>query len=154
MLPRLNLPLRHAQGLGKELEEKIAYICVVWESGSGSRYQSLKLSGPAVRFPIIAASITMVAPGSATVEQMLDFALRGLEVRRRKPPSGEIMTPASNHATTGEGKTSSIPSGLRKDWTVAEALALYALPFNDLLFQAQSIHRAHFDPNRVQLAAS
>ena len=62
------------------------------------------------------------------------------------------MTPASNHATTGEGKASSIPSGLRKDWTVAEALALYALPFNDLLFKAQSIHRAHFDPNRVQLS--
>jgi biotin synthase len=83
---------------------------------------------------------------------MLDFALRGLEVRRRKPPSGEIMTPATNHATTGEGKASSIPSGLRKDWTVAEALALYVLPFNDLLFKAQSIHRAHFDPNRVQLS--
>ena len=35
---------------------------------------------------------------------------------------------------------------------MAEALALYALPFNDLLFKAQSIHRAHFDPNRVQLS--
>ena len=63
------------------------------------------------------------------------------------------MTPATSHAeTTGEGKSSSIPSGLRKDWTVAEALALYALPFNDLLFKAQTKHRAHFDPNRVQLS--
>ena len=35
---------------------------------------------------------------------------------------------------------------------MAEALALYALPFNDLLFKAQTIHRAHFDPNRVQLS--
>ena len=30
------------------------------------------------------------------------------------------------------------------------ALALYALPFNDLLFEAHTVHRAHFDPNRVQ----
>ena len=32
----------------------------------------------------------------------------------------------------------------------AEALALLDLPFNDLLFQAHTVHRAHFDPNRVQ----
>jgi len=30
------------------------------------------------------------------------------------------------------------------------ALSLYALPLNDLLFQAHTIHRANFDPNRVQ----
>lgn len=27
-----------------------------------------------------------------------------------------------------------------------------ALPFNDLLFQAQTVHRAHFDPNEVQVS--
>ncbi|MEP7069985.1 MAG: biotin synthase BioB [Usitatibacter sp.] len=32
----------------------------------------------------------------------------------------------------------------------ARALALYALPLNDLLFEAHTVHRAHFDPNRVQ----
>jgi len=32
----------------------------------------------------------------------------------------------------------------------AEALALFALPFNDLLFRAHTVHREHFDPNRVQ----
>ncbi len=31
-------------------------------------------------------------------------------------------------------------------------LALYALPMNDLLFQAQSVHRAHFNPNHVQIS--
>ena len=31
-----------------------------------------------------------------------------------------------------------------------EALALFALPFNDLLFRAHTVHRANFDPNRVQ----
>jgi biotin synthase len=32
----------------------------------------------------------------------------------------------------------------------ARALALYALPLNDLLFEAHTVHREHFDPNRVQ----
>ncbi len=37
-------------------------------------------------------------------------------------------------------------------WTVAAAEALYNLPFADLLFQAQVVHRESFDPNRVQLS--
>jgi len=37
-------------------------------------------------------------------------------------------------------------------WTRDAALALYQLPFNDLLFRAQSVHRLNFDPNRVQLS--
>ncbi|HAU4968375.1 TPA: biotin synthase BioB, partial [Aeromonas hydrophila] len=41
---------------------------------------------------------------------------------------------------------------LRHDWTLAEVQALFALPFNDLLFQAQTVHRAHFDPNEVQVS--
>lgn len=40
--------------------------------------------------------------------------------------------------------------GLRHDWTRAQAAALYNAPFNDLLFQAQTVHRQHFDPNKVQ----
>lgn len=41
---------------------------------------------------------------------------------------------------------------IRHDWTVKEVQALFDLPFNDLLFQAQSIHRQHFDPNEVQVS--
>ena len=41
---------------------------------------------------------------------------------------------------------------IRSDWTLAEARALFALPFNDLLFHAQRVHRQHFDPNRVQVS--
>ncbi len=37
-------------------------------------------------------------------------------------------------------------------WTVAEIAALFDLPFNDLMFQAQTTHRAHFDANLVELA--
>jgi biotin synthase len=41
---------------------------------------------------------------------------------------------------------------LRHDWTRAEALALYELPFMELLFRAQMVHRATFDPNKVQMS--
>jgi len=40
----------------------------------------------------------------------------------------------------------------RKLWSVAEVEALFALPFNDLMFRAQSVHREHFDPNEVQVS--
>lgn len=43
-------------------------------------------------------------------------------------------------------------TAIRSDWTRAEAEALYHQPFMDLLFQAQTVHRAHFDPNRVQMS--
>ena len=41
---------------------------------------------------------------------------------------------------------------IRNDWTTAEVEALFAMPFNDLLFKAQTVHRAHFDPNEVQVS--
>ena len=37
-------------------------------------------------------------------------------------------------------------------FSVAEIEALFALPFADLMHRAQSVHRAHFDPNAVQLS--
>ncbi|HEX6957268.1 MAG TPA: biotin synthase BioB [Ferrovibrio sp.] len=40
----------------------------------------------------------------------------------------------------------------RHDWTRAEIAALFALPFNDLLFLAQQVHRRHFPANRVQMS--
>jgi biotin synthase len=41
---------------------------------------------------------------------------------------------------------------LRHDWTRAELRALFALPFPELIFRAQSIHRMHFDPAEVQIS--
>ncbi|HEX4895973.1 MAG TPA: biotin synthase BioB [Solimonas sp.] len=41
---------------------------------------------------------------------------------------------------------------IRNDWTREEVQALFDLPFNELLFRAHSLHRQHFDPNRVQLS--
>jgi len=40
----------------------------------------------------------------------------------------------------------------RHDWTMQEARALFELPFNDLMFRAQSVHRENFDPNEVQVS--
>lgn len=47
---------------------------------------------------------------------------------------------------------SSESNNIRHDWTVKEVRALFDQPFNDLLFQAQTVHRAHFDPNEVQVS--
>ncbi len=41
---------------------------------------------------------------------------------------------------------------IRTDWTREEAEKIYNMPFMDLLFQAQSVHRAHYDPNQVQMS--
>ncbi|MGH8135238.1 MAG: biotin synthase BioB [Steroidobacteraceae bacterium] len=41
---------------------------------------------------------------------------------------------------------------IRSDWTLPEVRELHALPFADLLFHAQSVHRRHFDPNEVQVS--
>ena len=38
-------------------------------------------------------------------------------------------------------------------WTVDDVLALYELPFMDLVFRAQQVHREHFDPNAIQRSA-
>lgn len=41
---------------------------------------------------------------------------------------------------------------IRHDWTVEEVNRLYDKPFNDLLFEAQTVHRQHFNPNEVQVS--
>ncbi|KKN00355.1 hypothetical protein LCGC14_1138590 [marine sediment metagenome] len=43
-------------------------------------------------------------------------------------------------------------TAIRHDWTLQEARSLLELPFNDLMFRAQSVHRQHFDPNEVQVS--
>ena len=40
--------------------------------------------------------------------------------------------------------------GLRHDWSQDEIIALFAQPFNNLLFKAQQTHRRFFDANKVQ----
>lgn len=44
------------------------------------------------------------------------------------------------------------PEVIRHDWRRDEILNLLSLPFNDLLFQAQLVHRRYFNPNEVQVS--
>lgn len=43
-------------------------------------------------------------------------------------------------------------AAVRHNWSLAEVNALFALTFNDLLFQAQSVHRQFFNANEVQVS--
>jgi len=47
----------------------------------------------------------------------------------------------------------SVNPAIRHDWQLAEVQALYELPFNDLIFKAQSSHRAYFDANEIQISS-
>ena len=49
-------------------------------------------------------------------------------------------------------KTAESAQEIRHDWSRKEVQALFDLPMNDLMFQAQTVHRQHFDPNAVQLS--
>jgi biotin synthase len=51
-----------------------------------------------------------------------------------------------------EGRGEGAVAVARHDWTRPEVRALFALPFSDLMFQAQCVHRAHFDPRAVQIS--
>ena len=41
---------------------------------------------------------------------------------------------------------------IRHDWTRAEIRALFQLPFGELIFRAQSLHRRYFDAREVQIS--
>ena len=41
---------------------------------------------------------------------------------------------------------------VRNDWTRDQVRALFALPFPELMFEAQRVHRMHFDPTEVQVS--
>jgi biotin synthase len=43
-------------------------------------------------------------------------------------------------------------TGVRHDWSRDEVRALFELPFNELLYRAQTAHRRNFDPNAVQIS--
>lgn len=45
-----------------------------------------------------------------------------------------------------------MPTPLRHDYSREEVVALFDLPFTELLFRAASVHREHFDPAQVQVS--
>jgi len=54
--------------------------------------------------------------------------------------------------TVRSGEKQASSRAVRHDWTRAEVRALFDLPFPDLMFQAQTVHRRHFDPRAVQIS--
>ena len=47
---------------------------------------------------------------------------------------------------------SNVSESIRYDWNRDEVQRLFDLPLMDLVFQAQTVHRQHFDPNQIQLS--
>jgi len=60
----------------------------------------------------------------------------------------ESITPTTSQKPANPSRRTDI----RNNWTVSEIEALFALPFSDLLFKAQILHRKYFDPNKVQIS--
>ncbi|WP_269507050.1 biotin synthase BioB [Burkholderia sp. IMCC1007] len=60
------------------------------------------------------------------------------------------MTQAQTAAVQSDAIPVAAPTPQR--WRVADVVALFELPFNDLMFRAQQVHREHFDANAVQLS--
>ena len=58
-----------------------------------------------------------------------------------------MVSVASEAVAVAASETASRTS---ERWTVERIVALFELPFNDLLWQAQQVHRANFDANAVQ----
>jgi biotin synthase len=55
--------------------------------------------------------------------------------------------------SNGKANLASIPAGESAPrWTIEQIEALFNLPFNDLMFRAQQVHRENFNPNQVQLS--
>jgi biotin synthase len=57
---------------------------------------------------------------------------------------------APSAAAAESGRSSS--ASLRNDWRIEEVRALFELPFADLMFRAQQVHRERFDPNEIQVS--
>ncbi|WP_435234177.1 biotin synthase BioB [Psychromonas sp. PT13] len=45
-----------------------------------------------------------------------------------------------------------INTNCRHDWTIEEVESMYEMPFMDLIFNAQTVHRANFTPNQIQVS--
>jgi len=103
---------------------------------------------------------------TAAVEGSAQNALIRRSTRRSPPQktpamnAAAITTTTTNPATTAAAKNASVNNvsapvaadDIRNDWQLDEVEALFALPFQDLLFRAQTVHRAHHAPNTVQVS--
>ncbi len=63
-----------------------------------------------------------------------------------------FSTPSPVNRNGAPRQDASRPDALRHDWTREDVQALLDLPFPELLYRAQTAHRAHFDPTEVQIS--
>jgi len=68
-----------------------------------------------------------------------------------KPPLASSNIEKSAVGVAQGFSTALVPNGVRTDWTRAEIRALFDLPFDELMFRAQSTHRTHHAASEVQL---
>ena len=71
----------------------------------------------------------------------------GFDSERYATSSSRCHPPKARSPSRGHRSAERAPR-----WTVAAVEALFALPFSDLLFRAQQVHREHHAPNAVQLS--
>jgi biotin synthase len=71
-------------------------------------------------------------------------------IHTRASMPSRVAVVATSPRRAAAGTSTAAPPAPR--WTAEEVAALYELPFGDLLFRAQQVHREHFDANAVQLS--
>ncbi len=64
----------------------------------------------------------------------------------------QTESPAAASQAAAAHAAHAAPGTIRHDWAIEDVEALFALPFQDLLFEAQRVHRAHHEPNTVQMS--
>jgi biotin synthase len=67
-------------------------------------------------------------------------------------PDGSSTLPDTRSNGNDNGNAISVSIEPRHDWTLEQAEALFALPFTDLIYGAQRVHRAWHQPNTVQMS--
>jgi biotin synthase len=71
-------------------------------------------------------------------------------------PVATLSSPLASRSAQGSAGASKAvayqPGVVRHDWTRGEVKAIYDLALPDLIFQAQTVHRMHFDPTEVQIS--
>src|SRR5678816_1131687 len=77
------------------------------------------------------------------------MCIRDSSKRSRKPPR---MPSAERTIQLRSRRAARASASAKARWTVAEVLRLIELPFPELMFRAQEVHRAHHCPSTVQLS--
>jgi len=70
----------------------------------------------------------------------------GRAAARQPAPMGQYLHPTESDMNSFDGAA----GGGRQVWGRDAVLALFERPFADLMFEAQGVHRRHFDPNAIQ----